>query len=186
MWHFLVMTQDKLMLGYNSKILTNMYGTRVIADQCLRIILTILLCPNMISTRITQQAVVKFNGYCPLHISYMHEITYLLIVQSVNNLHSCVEAVPITVSHHQLACNKIVLPLFLPSPRWITFLTIWVLPQSASLFTEWLYTFITVIINCKTRNITKVQGYNDPQCKAIWQVLQCNKVLTKVWTKQPI
>jgi len=64
------MSQDKLMLGYNSKILTNMYGTRVISDQYLRIILTILLCPNMISTEITQQAVVRFNGYCP-YISHI-------------------------------------------------------------------------------------------------------------------
>lgn len=72
MWLFLFMTQDKLMLTYNSKILTNMYGTRVISDQCLRIILTILLCPYMISTGITQPAYVKFNGYCPLHILYIH------------------------------------------------------------------------------------------------------------------
>jgi len=67
-WPFLFMTQGKLMLGYISKILTNMYGTRVISEQCL----IILLCPNMISTGITQQADVKFNGYCPLHILYMH------------------------------------------------------------------------------------------------------------------
>jgi len=80
------MTQDKLMLGYNSKILTNMYGMSVISDQCLRIILTIL-CPNMISTGIIKQAVVKYaymqvgcityiSHIClymhNLHISYMH------------------------------------------------------------------------------------------------------------------
>jgi len=45
----------------------------LLSDQCLRIILTILLCPYMISTGITQQAYVKFNGYCPLDILYMYE-----------------------------------------------------------------------------------------------------------------
>ena len=73
------MTQDKLLLGYNSKILTNMYGMRVISDQCLRIIVTILLRPNMISTGMTQQAVVT---------SVILSLTYLIYSDSLVALDS--------------------------------------------------------------------------------------------------